>query len=93
MTPQAKSRKIRRIFTLASDALEFVRETKERRCVSSDSEALEMLVRDAMLEAKGQEIDAAYKEYYNTASEQDLAEQREWAEMTGPNIFSGMPNH
>jgi hypothetical protein len=50
-----------------------------------------LLLREAMLEAKRREIDAAYKEYYDTASDEELAEQREWAEMTGPNIFAGVP--
>jgi len=51
-----------------------------------------MLLREAMLEAKRQQIDAAYKEYYDTASEEELAEQREWAKMTGPNRFRGAPD-
>jgi hypothetical protein len=50
-----------------------------------------MLLREAMLEAKRQEIDAAYTEYYDTASDEDLAEQREWAEMAGPSMWRGIP--
>jgi hypothetical protein len=49
-----------------------------------------MLLREAILEAKRQEIDAATREYFDTASEEEQAEQREWAEMVGPNIFSGV---
>jgi hypothetical protein len=50
-----------------------------------------MLLREAMLEAKRPEIDKACKEYYDTASDEDLKEQQDWAEMTGPNIWSGVP--
>ena len=39
-----------------------------------------------MLEAKRRQIDVAYKEYYDSAPEEELAEQREWAGMAGPNI-------
>jgi hypothetical protein len=93
MKSEAKARKVRRSFTLTPDVFAFVRETRQRRGADSDSEALGILLREAMLEAKRQKIDAEYKAYYDTVSEQDLSEQREWAEMIGPNIFSGMPKH
>ena len=88
---QATRRKMKRSFTLTPEVVAFVGETRQKRGAGSDSEALDLLVRDVMLEAKRLEIDAACKEYYDTASEQDLAEQREWAEMTGPNMFRGVP--
>ena len=47
---------------------------------------------EAMLEMKRQAIDAAVKEYYDTATEEELAEQREWAEMVGPNILIAAPD-
>jgi hypothetical protein len=87
MTIQATVRKMKRSFTLSPEAVTFIVETRQRRGAGSDSEALDLLLREAMLEAKRQAIDAAYKEYYDTASEEDLAEQREWAEMAGPNIL------
>ncbi|MGD0630667.1 MAG: hypothetical protein ABR987_15145 [Terracidiphilus sp.] len=91
MTVQAATRKVRRSFTLTPEAVSFIGETRKRRGARSDSEALDLLLHEAMLEAKRQEIDAAYKEYYDTASEEVLAEQREWAELTGPNMFIGVP--
>jgi hypothetical protein len=93
MKPEAKTRKVRRSFTLTPEAVAFVGETRLKRGVGSNSEALDLLLREAMLEEKRQKIDSAYQNYYDTASEQDLAEQREWAEMTGPNMFRGMPKH
>jgi hypothetical protein len=82
---------VKRSFTLSAEAVAFLGETRRKRKLGSDSEALDLLLREAMLEAKRREIDAAYKEYYDTASDEELAEQREWAEMTGPNIFAGVP--
>jgi hypothetical protein len=84
-------RKIRRTFTLSTEAVKFISETRQRCGAKSDSEALDVLLREAMLEAKRQEIDAAYKEYYDMASDEVLAEQREWAELTGPNMWRGIP--
>jgi molybdopterin synthase catalytic subunit len=92
MTMQATSRKMKRSFTLTPEVVAFVGETRQKRGAGSDSEALDLLLREAMLEAKRQEIDAACKEYYDSASDEELAEQREWAEMAGPNIFLGVPD-
>jgi hypothetical protein len=91
MTMQATSRKMKRSFTLSPEAVAYLGQTRQNRGAGSDSEALDLLLREAMLEAKRQEIDAAYKQYYDTASDEELAEQREWAEMVGPNIFLGVP--
>jgi len=91
MTIQATARKMKRSFTLTPEAVAFVGETRQRRGAGSDSEALNLLLREAMLEAKRQELDAACKEYYDTASDEGLAEQREWAEQTGPGMWIGIP--
>ena len=91
MTMQATARKMKRSFTLSPESVAYVREIRQKRGASSDSEALDLLIREAMLEAKRQEIDAAYKKYYEIASEEELAEQREWAEMVGPNLLLGVP--
>jgi len=89
MNPDA--RKMRRSFTLSPEAVRFISETRQRCGAKSESEALELLLREAMLEAKRQEIDAACKEYFDTASIEVLAEQREWAERNGPNMWRGIP--
>jgi hypothetical protein len=44
-----------------------------------------------MLARKQEEISAAVTAYYDNASEEELQEQREWAEMAGPNILAGVP--
>lgn len=77
---------------MTSEVFAFIRETRERSGARSDSDALELLLREAILEAKRREIDAAYQNYYDTASDEDLAEQREWAKMAGTNIFRGVPD-
>lgn len=86
MTMQATNRKMKRSFTLMPESVAFLAKTRQSRGAGSDSETLDLLLREAMQEAKLRELDAATKEYYDTASEEELAEQREWAEMVGPNI-------
>ena len=87
MTIQATNRKMKRSFTLTPESVAFVAETRRKRKARSDSEALDLLLRELMLEARRQAIDAATKEYYDTASDEELAEQAKWAEMVGPNIM------
>jgi hypothetical protein len=87
---QATIRKMKRSFTLTPESVAFVSETRKKRRANSDSEALDLLLRELMLEAKRRQLDAATKAYYDTASGEELAEQREWAEMTGPNIIVDM---
>jgi hypothetical protein len=90
MTLQATARKMKRSFTLTPESVAFVAEMRKKRRAGSDSEALDLLLRELMLQAKRRQLDAATKAYYDSASDEELAEQREWAEMAGPNIFVDM---
>lgn len=91
MTVQATKRKVKRSFTLTPESLAFVHETRCRRRASSDSEALDLLLKEQMLAARRQEIDAAFEAYYDNASEEELQEQRQWAEGTAGNMWIGIP--
>jgi hypothetical protein len=88
---QATTRKMKKSFTLTPESVAFLGETRQRRQAGSDSEALDLLLRELMLEAKRQQLEAATKEYYDTAEDQELAEQREWAELTAPGMWMGIP--
>ncbi|MGP8251622.1 MAG: hypothetical protein ACLQHF_06270 [Terracidiphilus sp.] len=91
MTVKATQRKIKRSFTLSPELVVFVSETRKRRHAASDSEALDLLLREKMLAMKQEEIDAAYKSYYDTVSDEVLAEKREWAEMTSRGMWADIP--
>jgi hypothetical protein len=92
MTVQATHRKIKRSFTLSPEALNFLTKTRQQRKIASDSEALDLLLRESMLPAKRLEADAACKEYYDGAPDGELFEQGRWAELAGPNMFVGVPD-
>lgn len=91
MTMQATSRRVKRSFTLTPDVVAFVAEMREKRQAGSDSEMLDLLLREMMLEDKRQQLEAATKEYYDTASDEELAGQREWAAGTSRNMWNGVP--
>lgn len=90
MTIQAPIRKLKRSFTLSPEIVGFVVETRQNRGAGSDSEALDMIVREAMLAVRRQQIDDAYKDYYDTASDEELKEQGKWADLVAPNMFIEM---
>ena len=90
MTTQATNRRVKRSFTLTPEVVAFLTETRQKKRAKSDSEALVMLLRESMLQAKRRQLDAATRAYYDTASGEELAEQREWADMTGPNMLVDM---
>lgn len=91
MTTRVSNRKLKRSLTLSVDVVAFLDATRKRRGTGSDSEAVELLLREAMHEAKRQDLELACKNYYDEAAEGELAEQRDWAEQAGPAIWSGVP--
>jgi len=91
MTVRATARKVKRSFTLAPESVAFLTETRKKRRARSDSEALNLLLQESMQARKLEEISAAVTAYYDNASDEELKEQREWAEMAGPNMFVGIP--
>jgi hypothetical protein len=91
MTMQTATRRVKRSFTLTPEVAAFVAETRQKQHAKSDSEALVLLLRELMLEVKRRELEAATKAYYDTASEQELVEQSEWAEQASRSMWIGVP--
>ena len=90
MTAQATLNKIKRSFTISPESATFLRDVRAERNAGSESETLDLLLKELMEKRKLAEIDAAFKEYYDTASDAQLAEEREWAQMVGPNVIAGL---
>jgi len=93
MPTKATNRKIKRSFTLAPEVLAFVVEVRRKRKAASDSEALNLLIEEQMLQAKQLELDAAIREYYDSAGEDGLEESTEWAAMAGPALLLSSEPH
>jgi hypothetical protein len=91
MRIQGTSRKVKRSFTLTQESVAFIRKTRKKHRTRSDSETLDLLLSELQTKAKLRELDASVKAYYDGATNEELREQREWAEGTGPNMFAGIP--
>jgi hypothetical protein len=90
MSNHATGNKIKRSFTISPESAAFLRETRADRKVPSDSETLDLLLKELMEQRKLAEIDAAFEAYYDGATEVQLAEEAEWARMAGPNVLAGL---
>lgn len=88
---QATVRKMKRSFSLTPESVAFVADTRRQRQAGSDSEALDILLREAMLEVKRQELEASITAYYDSITDEERAEEREWADNTAPNLWLGVP--
>jgi hypothetical protein len=90
MATKATLNKIKRSFTISPESEAFLRESRAERKAGSDSETLDLLLKELMDKRKLAAIDAAYTDYYDSISDDQIAEEREWAQKVGPNVFAGI---
>ena len=82
--------KVKRSFTITPESAQFLRQARTEIHAASDSEALDLLLRELMLKRKLKALDAAYTDYYDSISEAQLGEEQEWATMAGPGLVAGI---
>ena len=80
MTTAAATQRIKKSYSISREAESFVRKVRQARKIASDSETLDILLRESIEFHRKSAVDAAYKAYYDSASEQELAKEQEWAE-------------
>ena len=90
MSTQATANKIKRSFTITPESAAFLREARAERNAASDSETLDLLLKELMVNRQLAAIDAAYKDYYDSISDGQIEEESEWAKMVGRNVFAGI---
>ena len=83
MTKATGSSRVKKSYSLSGEAVAFVARIRRARKIGSDSETLDLLIRQAMEIQRKSKVDAAYKAYYDMASDADLAEESSWAEFSG----------
>lgn len=88
MATQATPCKIKKSYTLSPDTVTFIKATREKRKIASDSEALDGLLHEIMALLKQQQLEAEYQAYYDTAATEALDEQNDWAALAGYDILA-----
>lgn len=88
MTPLAG--RIKKSYSISLESERYIRKIRKTRKIASDSQALDQILRDAQEVEKRAEIGAAYTAYYDSATEEELAEEKGWAAV-GESALAGLP--
>ncbi|HEX4319547.1 MAG TPA: hypothetical protein VHZ52_01500 [Acidobacteriaceae bacterium] len=91
MAVETSKRKVKCSFTLSPETAGFLRQTRRERKTRSDSETLDLLLRELLLRQKEQQVEAAYTQYYDSLSEEDREEQSAWAKNAATDMWIGIP--
>lgn len=77
-TFKKQSRKVKKSFSISPESDFFIRRTCKARKSVSESETLDVLLKELMTIHQQKAIEAAYVDYYDSLSENEVAEQSEW---------------
>ncbi len=79
-TINKSQRKAKKSFTLSVESVAFLEEMQKRNSAESVSATLEEIIQAMRREEQRAETDRATKAYYESLSDEEVAEQREWGE-------------
>ena len=78
ITSPKKVRKIKKSFSISLESNSFIRKACKERKSTSESETLDMLLKELMLVQQQEAIEAAYQDYYDSLGEEEIAEEHAW---------------
>jgi len=71
-------RKIKKSFSISVESDSFIRRSCKERKSNSESETLDALLSELMAVRQQKAIEAAYADYYDSLSEDEVAEESAW---------------
>lgn len=77
-TSPKQGRKIKKSFSISPESDSFIRRACKERKVSSESETLDILLKELMTIRQQNAIEAAYSDYYDSLTEDEISEQHAW---------------
>jgi hypothetical protein len=77
-TSPQKGRKIKKSFSISPESDSFIRRSCRERKVSSESETLDILLGELMTIRQQNAIEAAYTDYYDSLTDDEISEQKAW---------------
>lgn len=89
MAVRGQTRKVKKSFSISSESDAFLKRMRKERKVSSESETLDVLLRELMADQKQRAIESAYVDYYDSLSDEDVAEQRAWGAFAETQLIKG----
>jgi hypothetical protein len=85
-----QARKVKKSFSISLESEAFLRQMRKERQVSSESETLDVLLRELMAAQKQRAIESAYVDYYDSLSDEDMAEQDAWGTFAETQLTEGV---
>jgi hypothetical protein len=85
-----QARKVKKSFSISLESEAFLRQMRKERQVSSESETLDVLLRELMAAQKQRAIEFAYVDYYDSLSDEDMAEQGAWGTFAETQLTEGV---
>ncbi|HKD60845.1 MAG TPA: hypothetical protein VKB47_10310 [Terracidiphilus sp.] len=72
------ARKIKKSFSISVESDSFIRRTRKERKSNSESETLDALLSELIAIRQQKSVEAAYTDYYDSLSDDDIAEESAW---------------
>ncbi len=82
--------RIKKSYSISPESERYIRKIRKARKIASDSQALDHILQEAQDAQKRAEIGEAYTAYYDSATDEDLAEEKGWAAL-GERALGGLP--
>lgn len=85
-----QGRKIKKSFSISPESDFFIRKMSKERRTKSESETLDVLLRELMAIRQQRAVEAAYTEYYDSLTEDEVAEERSWGAFAEAQFVEGV---
>lgn len=79
--------KARKTFSLSKEILEFLEAVRKHQKADSLTAALEMILREEKQRRELKELNSTISQYYDSLSNEEVAEQRNWGEFTAKHLW------
>jgi hypothetical protein len=89
-TASKQTRKIKRSFSISPESDIFIRKMRKERKAKSESETLDTLLRELMAIQAQRAIEVAYSDYYDSLTEEDVADDRAWGAFSETQLVDGV---
>lgn len=77
-TTVRQTRKIKKSFSISPESEAFIRKSSKERRIKSESETLDLLLRELIAVQQQHALNTAYQDYYDSLTDEESAENREW---------------
>jgi hypothetical protein len=72
------ARKVKKSFSISRESEAFIRKSSKERRIKSESETLDLLLRELISIRQQHALNTAYQDYYDSLTDEESAEHREW---------------